>query len=517
MNIFKFFISLVFGLIFSCFFTQNVFAISSDVMITQMAFGNVSQKRLVEIYNNSDLPVDVTGWCLYHSSASEISNDTLACLTDENLALHYVLPARSYLLFGNDPLESETKMSFDFEIEKGLGSASGGHVFLKNSDVEIDRLGWGEATKPEGVAVPLGVDKVLQRQQDELGNYIDTDDNSMDFADSTIREVYQTGALMEVVDVCVNINGIQVLLPSGFEINEDEECAEAPAAGEYCIGECVEDEPKETPPLILNELLPNASGTDDGNEFIEIYNPNEEDVSLDDYSLQIGASFERNYDFSNGEIISAGSYRVFYNNQIRFTLLNASSGVRLIHGDETIDQIIYSNPPEGQSWALVDGIWQYTNRPTPNSANLSSVLAMKTTVDDNTLATCAEGYYRNPTTNRCNKIPVATTLEPCQEGYYRNPETNRCKKIKAEAVLEPCPEGQERNPETNRCRKIVQTSIPVAEYAPKETATQANNNWILWLSLGGVGLLAIGYAIWEWRREIVKLSARIISSFKKRE
>jgi hypothetical protein len=74
--------------------------------------------------------------------------------------------------------------------------------------------------------------------------------------------------------------------------------------------------------------------------------------------------------------------------------------------------------------------------------------------------------------------------------------------------LAPCKAGQERNPDTNRCRNVV--SMPTAEYTPEQT-TKGPNNYVLWWSLGGVGLVTIGYGIWEWRQELVKLFKKIIS------
>lgn len=35
-------------------------------------------------------------------------------------------------------------------------------------------------------------------------------------------------------------------------------------------------------------------------------------------------------------------------------------------------------------------------------------------------------------TGRCKKIESASTQKPCADGYERNPETNRCRKIKSD-------------------------------------------------------------------------------------
>lgn len=178
-----------------------------------------------------------------------------------------------------------------------------------------------------------------------------------------------------------------------------------------------------------------------------------------------------------------------------------------------------------------DGTWQWTTTPTPGVANIATVPAPIVTICPegkylnpdtgrcrsieeavSALAACEEGYERNPTTNRCRKIVTATTtgasLTPCAEGQERNPATNRCRSIaSAVAELIPCDEGYERNPSTNRCRKIQSASIPAAPFA-----VQASSSPIpvwQWAVGGAVGAALVGYAVWEWRREIAGLWQRM--------
>src|SRR5690606_15418215 len=103
-----------------------------------------------------------------------------------------------------------------------------------------------------------------------------------------------------------------------------------------------------------------------------------------------------------------------------------------------------------------DGVWVYTNRPTPGSANLPSIIV--DIQNELGLAPCPPGKYRNPLTNRCRNIVAdASVLAACKDGQYRNPETNRCRKIEA-STLKPCKDGQYRSEETNRCRNILGAS-----------------------------------------------------------
>lgn len=583
-------------------FVQSCYAISPNVVISQIKAANSSASRLVEIYNNSVTPVDITGWCLFYSSPSNTSPYTsLGCFESSNTSVHVFINASSFALLAS----SQTVLKADMELVAGLGSGTSGHVYLRDgAGNEIDRVGWGSsATNAESKPIVLDSTKVIERKRDIITNLlIDTDNNENDFRVSVLRTTYQYGAIYEVVDACKNIAGVQEIMPVDYTVDEGGNCIPPPVdicsnldglqvlipdgfaldINGNCIvdicknidglqqslpagmdlddsGNCVtHDECSNLPeiqtmilggykrgnenncildllPLKITEVLPNPIGNDDGNEFIELYNPNDSDINLSDYILYVGSN-NVEYNFPDNSHVKAGEYLAFSNNDIKFTLINTSSSVALRSADDTlIDEIpIYSNLGEGMAWVEINDVWQYTNRPTPGSANLASLIEL----DDvsslisnlapcvanqyrspetnrcrliasstSTLAICKDNQYRSEETNRCRNISSSTSdLAQCAEGQERNPATNRCRSITSvlgASDLVPCKAGQERNPETNRCRNVA-SAMPKAEYAPEQTNESAND-YILWWSLAAVGMVAIIYGIWEWRHEIVNL------------
>lgn len=222
----------------------------------------------------------------------------------------------------------------------------------------------------------------------------------------------------------------------------------------------------------------------------------------------------------------------------------------LTSAGEEIDEVRYQKLAKGTSWALVDGEWRQTYAPTPGEANvfqrwqdceegkqINEVTGncVNIPVPPAGPAACAPGYYRHPETGRCRKLATAKAPAPCKEGYYRseatgrcrsiasvaaktlkpcpdgefrNLATGRCKKIAAASdVAKECPEGFERNPATNRCRKIQQTTPPKVDFAPEPAKEVAGAVWGWWVA-GGAGVLALGYAAWEWRWELRRLLRR---------
>lgn len=258
-------------------------------------------------------------------------------------------------------------------------------------------------------------------------------------------------------------------------------------------------------------------------QFIEIYNSSSNTVDMSGCQLQTNRSETTSYVFAADTKLNVGAYLAIPIAQTELTLTKTTTGtVYLLNSDGSteIDARSYENLDDATSLALVGGTWRQTFAVTPSSENQYQAyppcdagysrneLTGRCNKDPEptVLAPCGPGEYRNPETNRCRSIATTTsTLAPCDEGEYRNPETNRCKKIESESTLQPCAEGYERNPETNRCRKVlgVSTSIPAADF-PVESIADTAKTFTAWWVLGGVLLLGLGYAGWEWRYEIAQ-------------
>jgi hypothetical protein len=364
-----------------------------------------------------------------------------------------------------------------------------------------------QATVPTGLVVDVTGNCVTPPPTDVCPNIdgIQTELPTGDLKD-------QQGNCM--ADACTNLDGLQAIVPDGYSSSVGLTCSP--------VDETID----------ITELLPNPAGSDTGNEFIEFYNPNAYSVDLTNYMLLVGLNFEKTYALPAHTVIHAGQYLALNNADIGYALVNTTSRVRLMTpaGRVTSETSTYSNPPDGQSWTYIDGTWQYTDQPTPNDVNLpmsvvnddgpnpadvSSVCpagkyrnpltnrCRNIETDASVLAACDADQYRNPDTGRCRKVAVAATQTPCKEGQYRSEETNRCRNIvTASAELAPCKAGQERNPDTNRCRNAAAKSVPDAAFAV-EPMKQGAKAFVGWWALGGVGTLALGYAGWEWRQEVV--------------
>lgn len=531
----------------------NVGAISDNVVISQVQLGAIAavEYEFVELYNNSPDDVEITNWCLYYIN-SGLTASKMVCFTPSDATSHLYIPGHSRMLAVSDELmTASTPMPGDVHFPYKLSGTSGYVRLQTGGGAEIDKVGWGVSTPTLDLAPKAAAGSVLQRKSVNSDVLQDSDVDSVDFEVALPRESYQIGFIYEVRDICANLDGVQSVLPVGYIVdgvncvlpatdlcpNLEGLQAILPVGMRKDGAECVISQ------LVISEILPNASGSDTGGEFIEIYNPNNVEINLIDYVLSIGPNYSSSYQFPVNATIGPGQYAVFYNNDVNFTLLNTTGSVRLQTTANLVifETPVYDSPSEGFSWALIDGTWQYTNLLTPGAINLrgddltemsaTGVLApcdisqernpatgrcRKIVSPTSVLAPCKDGQYRSEETNRCRNILAdVSSLAVCAEGQERNPKTNRCRSVatNADTTLEPCKDGQERNPETNRCRNI--SKMVAASYAPEKT--EPISNYFGWWVLGGVGFVAIVYGLWEWRYEVIKAGRKLKLALKLRK
>lgn len=491
------FLGIIAGILFAtvaC--VPSTHAASTSVVITHIQAGGVgvASQELVILYNNSMLEVDITDWCLKNKA-----NVAFACFGTELTHQTLALPPYSYATAATPAMATALGFS-GFTVTYTPTSQSSGSIVGSSDtiklvdafDNEVDKQSW---------TTSLASGMLYTRHTNQQLSYLyDDTDTASDWSIAPLQIMPNDQTIKRdpppTNDVCPNIFDAQLVIPDGLVFDQ--------------FGNCVA--PSATPLLLITELLANAIGSDADHEFIELHNPNDFDVSLAEYRLWVGPTFEKSFAFPAGSSIPARSYKAFSNAEIHYTLLNTSSRVRIMTtNDVLIDEIpSYESPKENFSWAKFGGVWKYTNAPTPGIANKENVDDETPVAENDTRKPCAANQFRNPATGRCKLLATTSgaTLKPCRVNQYRSPETHKCRNVaQSSTSRKPCKEGQERNPDTNRCRNV--KVMPTADYAVLGAQTTNNGAWYIWAAIGGVLLLAIGYAMWEWRQEIGGLFRRL--------
>lgn len=499
----------------------------AGLVISQVLTGTEasSAHELIELYNNSDSDADVTNWCILYYSSS-LTERSVCFVPQAQIGYHVIFPARSYVVLVSSSFASaHPGFVYDGTLaSNGLAESVGKVVVQDTTKNQIDAVGWGSLAVPaEGATIyaALKKDVTLERKVIDAITYQDTDDNAADFVASTVRTAYLAGALVDQLDYCTDIDGIQLVVPDGLYRDEATgSCdAEPPAPVNLC-GD-----------IRLSEIAANTS-----EQFIELTNESDVPVSLAGCQLMTNRSKTAAYTFDD-ITVRPGDYIVIHINDTKLTLTKTTTGtVYLLSSDGKVevDAETYANLAANTSWAKFGEAWLQTYRQTPGETNVYEQYAPcpdgQYRSDETgrcrnivvaiaaTLTPCKEGQYRSEETNRCRSLvaDVASALKPCADNQFRNPATNRCKAIASTDDLQDCGEGRERNPETNRCRNVLAASIAPASF-PVEPVADTTNAFVGWWAFGGLLALGAGYGVWEWRREIATGIKRVSTFFTARK
>ena len=233
-------------------------------------------------------------------------------------------------------------------------------------------------------------------------------------------------------------------------------------------------------------------------QFVEFYNSSAEQILMTGCQIKYKNKF-----YPLAGILKPESYFARYLTDFSITKNPTNSNVvELVDTDGTIvDKLEYPNgQKKGTSYAFIgygaDGraIWRTTYAPTPGEPN-----------NYQEFRTCEVGKVINETTGNCVKITTVSE-KVCAEGQYLNPLTGRCKKIET-ATTKTCKEGYVLNEETGRCRKIVENNG--ADYSLVKEVYEEKSSFVALYAIIGVVALGLGYVIYEFRREIVRIFRKV--------
>lgn len=125
--------------------------------------------------------------------------------------------------------------------------------------------------------------------------------------------------------------------------------------------------------IVINELLPSPEGSDEDEEWIEIFNQNSFSVDLTGWQITDLVGSAKTYIFPVGTTIAATGFLVLSRPITKITLNNSGDGLELKKPNGTItDKVIFASSPRGQSYNRIGENWEWSNSPTPGSRNILS-------------------------------------------------------------------------------------------------------------------------------------------------
>lgn len=418
------------------------------VLVIELQTGSVqnTHDKFVAIYNPNFQSVDVTNWELQYRAANagedkpwhtraklncELADDTV------NQTCRVQMPAQSKLWLASYDLGMD-RQSHDL---KGSIAARGGQLRLvkpgndDQPDMPQDMLGYGNALVAAGdqpaPAPPKG--QSLRRKAGADGQFVNTNNNANDFF----------------------VEGESTVTPDQPPI---------PSAPKG------DAKPKIYPIITITELLPIATSMTDG--FIELYNPQDTPVSLRDYVLQTGLTW--NHHFTLPDVTIAGySYLALFRGDTRLQLIKKGSVARLLSPSGEVVSFTkpYPTAKPGQAWAqTTDGDWQWTATPTPGAANILTVPPL------------------------VKPIKTAKTLADNSK-----PKKDKTVGPKKSAKTEKKPKADKTSTKKTKPVTKSKDAAPAAAPPASSPSKPSANYWFIGMAV----VLAGGYGIFEYRRDLM--------------
>ena len=224
--------------------TQESVSSPSKILITEVQV-NPTGGRFIELYNPNDFSVDLTGWYLQRKTQTGSSFSSLVSNTYFN---GKTINARSYFVISRNALDGA-----DIVLDN-LTLTESNVIQFKNPNAEVvDKIGWGQASDCEGSCAPQPPDnQSIQRKfQNEI--FVDTDNNANDFE----------------LQIC----------PSPKARSTSCQAAQSNQAPSAFFDYAPDH-------VVMSEIRAgtNENGAED--EFVELYNPTDQTISLTGWSLK---------------------------------------------------------------------------------------------------------------------------------------------------------------------------------------------------------------------------------------
>ena len=192
--------------------------------------GSLYRNDFVELYNNTDINIDISGWTVHYASAAGSFNNKTT-LPDNSI----ILPYSYYLVKWAAGTSTEVPELPTADVEGSVfAGAKEFKVALTNNDTApnsptdtnvVDYVGAGNATAYEGAVAP-GPSNSESISRTKSGNiYVDTDNNSADFtvgaptpmnsALSIAEKIMETDTEMQCVTKFPEMKALVVQLSEG--------------------------------------------------------------------------------------------------------------------------------------------------------------------------------------------------------------------------------------------------------------------------------------------------------------
>jgi hypothetical protein len=389
-----------------------------------------SNDQFVTLYNTTDTTLDMSRYQLEYFNSYDLTKATSSRL----VALSGTVPPHGYYMVNDSALLLCYAVTVD-SVSLGFSSTAGMVEVLGFSQNTAggpvapllqDYVAWSKTAATGAQTIPTNTNAFLLRQPlDASGN------PAITTAGAGSWQTVQPDASNACQLVSAAMPNLTVTTGMGSLLPP----IEPPAAIIALDSETAA--PVTTIPVsdiglrspIVTELLPNpmGAGTDDSDEFIELYNSNDKLFDLSGFQLQVGTTAVHTYVFPTGTSMTPLSFKAVMSDESGLSLSNSGGQVKLLDpaGGSIAVSDIYGTAKDGQAWALANGKWYWTVTPTPGQTNSIKQPPAAQKTSKASSAASKKSAAGKSTASKQTKSPSGSPISFAQEQAERTPVQSR--------------------------------------------------------------------------------------------
>jgi hypothetical protein len=312
-------------------------ASSPTVIINEVAWMGTttnSNDEWIELFNSGDAPVDLTNWRL---RATDGSPDIL--LTGS-------IPAGGFFLIERTDDETIPGVAADVIYSGSLSNTGEQLQLVDATDHVIDEI---NATTDGWLGGDNITKQTLERKPDAVWKtFLD--------GGGTPMLIFSAGAAPATP-------------PDETDDTGNDDTNNQPQATTTPITSNTPATPAPKNAIVITEILPNPTGAEETDEFIELKNTSGSNVDITSWVLKNASG--KTYTIPS-ITMSPNSVVVFFRSETKLPLRNTSTETVTLTTDKgtSVNQIKLALPaPDGQSYAKSGTTWHWTDAPTPGENN----------------------------------------------------------------------------------------------------------------------------------------------------
>jgi len=403
-----FFKTTIFVVLF--FVASPVFgAVIINEIMYDLETGSDGGREWIEVFNNSDASVDLTGWKFFENNV----NHGLA-MFQGNVSLS----PNEYAIIADNPenflLDNQNFSGTIFDSAFSLSNDGEGLAIKDNNSLTIDETAYNSTQGANGNGQSLQKDGSIWKTGTPTPGILNSfsappeeptsSSSSPSTPEQDIPPVSTTNEkptanagdnIIGFVNQEIKFDGSGSTDPDGNELSYSWNTGDGNSLdkislshtyrypGTYLVTLTVFDGRNyssdtitvriEQAQITINEFMANPSGSDETDEWIEVYNDSNFITNISGWQLDDSASSSKAFTFPENTLIAPKSYLVFSRPITKITLNNDIDSVKLLMpGGILFQEIKYEKPPQGKSSARAEEgfVW---SEPTPGLPNISGI------------------------------------------------------------------------------------------------------------------------------------------------